>query len=191
VEHAEATSGTSEARIFPQAAQPAQTQPDLAPEHSAAKSETPALPQAAAQADPKLEASKAAPARDIKLEVAGLDSRVEVRLTERGGDVLVAVRTADTNLADSLRDNLPTLSSRLADSGFKTDMWHPSPATAEVGRQSTQSAAGHAFQDADPQSRQQGQEQQDTGQRRPKSSQQVTQHKEKGRDFAWLMSTLR
>jgi hypothetical protein len=170
--------------------QPAQNQTEPASVRNAAKLDTPAP--AAAPAEPKLETPKTSPAHEIKLEVAGADSRVEIRLSERAGDVQVAVRTTDTNLADSLRDNLPALSSRLADSGLKTDTWHPSSTAGEVLRHTTESAAGNASQDADPQSRQQaGEQQSGDGRQRPKGSQQTPSQKEKGNDFAWLMSTIR
>ncbi len=170
--------------------------PPAPPDRAAAKAE-PAT-HTAAPPELKPEAPKTLPAHDIKLEVSAADgrsdSRVEVRLSERGGEVKVAVRTADGGLASSLRDNLPALASKLSDSGFKTDTWRQGAASGEWLRHTTETAAGNSAQDSDPQSRQQDQgqqQQQDPDQRRPKSSQQSNQQDQKGRDFAWLMSTLR
>ena len=57
---------------------------------------------------------------DIKLQLAGEgESRVEVRLTERRGDVFVAVRTPDSRLAGELRQDLPSLASRLEQAGYR------------------------------------------------------------------------
>ena len=177
-------------RTSPHATTPAQA--DAAPERPAAEPEAPAHLQAAVPAEPKPEVPRPLTARDIKLEVAGGESRVELRLTERAGEVKVAVRTADSGLSSSLRDNLPELTSKLAGSGFKTDPWRPSASPAEAARHVAESAAGNTSQDADPQSRQQDpQSQQDSGQRRPKPSPQFISNNQKGRDFAWLMSTLR
>src|SRR5205085_2613427 len=63
-------------------------------------------------------------ARDIRLEFAGADRKVEVRLMERAGEVHFAVRTPDDRLAGALREDLPSLSSRLEQSGFRAEGWH-------------------------------------------------------------------
>jgi hypothetical protein len=144
------------------------------------------------EGDARPEAAKAAPLRDIKLEVTGGERRVEVRLSERAGEVKMTVRTADAPLASSLRENLPALSARLAETGLKGEAWHPAASSAEDWRHNAKPSAGAASQDANAQPREQGREPQDgAGQRRPKSAQQPIPLKEKGRDFAWLMSSLR
>jgi flagellar hook-length control protein FliK len=129
-------------------------------------------------------------ARDIKLQVAGAGpQRVEVHLSERAGQVQVAVRTPDSHLSDALREHLPTLTTRLAESGIRAETWHPS-APAEWQRNTETSHAG-LVQDHNPQSGGQQQEQQSGGDaRRPKAPEAPTQTKQKGKDFAWLMSTL-
>jgi hypothetical protein len=150
---------------------------------------------AAQSAAPKEVAAPPAPkagpaAHDIRLEVAGGERRVEVRLTQRGGEVRVAVRTADPRLGVELRENLPTLSSRLTESGFHTETWHPASAATGQSR-SAETTTGNLTQDANPQSRQQGGGQQsDADARRAKVPEEQIQHKEKGKDFQWLMSTL-
>src|SRR6185437_10346897 len=54
-----------------------------------------------------------AAANDIRVEVPTATGTVDVRVMERGGDVHVAVRTADSHLAGEMRDGLPALSARL------------------------------------------------------------------------------
>jgi hypothetical protein len=130
-------------------------------------------------------------AREIRLEVAGADQRVEVRLTERGGEVRVAVRTADSRLAGSLRENLPALSSRLTESGFRTETWHPASAPAGELHRVADSTGGSPARDANPDSQQHGNgRQSDAESRHPKAPEEQIERKEKGKDFAWLMSSL-
>jgi hypothetical protein len=139
-------------------------------------------------ADPKPQGA----IRDIKLQVAsGPQQRVEVRLTERAGEVQVAVRTPDPHLAGTLRENLPTLSTRLADSGFRAETWHPSASGTEW-RRSTETSQGNLTQDQNNQNFGGQQERQQSGDdpRRPKAPETPTERKQKGKDFAWLMSTL-
>jgi hypothetical protein len=128
----------------------------------------------------------------MKFEVTGGDQRVEVRLSERAGEVKMTVRTADEPLASSLRENLPTLSARLADGGLKNEAWHPAASSPHELRNTAEASARDASQDANAQPRQQDREPQGgAGQRRPKAPEEIAPQKEKGKDFAWLMSTLR
>jgi hypothetical protein len=135
-------------------------------------------------------------ARDIKLEVNGGDQRVEVRLVERGGEVHVAVRTPDAHLASALREDLPALSSRLVESGFRTETWHPAApgvlsGTSDGPREAhAQPSAGGSPHDPNPQSRQEGRQRQGDAEPRQDSSEQPNP-KEKGKEFAWFISSLR
>lgn len=151
------------------------TQPETVAVHSGSSSSK--LPQAAQPAEPApapepLKASGAA--RDIRFEVAGGDRRVEVRLMERGGEVQVTVRTPDSRLAGTLRENLPVLTSRLSESGFRT----------ETGQQASQDSNPHSRQDSREQPR-------DAEPRRPKAEEEQLNPKNKGKDFSWFMSTHR
>jgi hypothetical protein len=66
-------------------------------------------------------------ARDILVQVPVQDGRkVEVQVAERGGEVRVAVRTADPELNQSLRVELGSLVSRLETAGYKADSFAPS-----------------------------------------------------------------
>jgi hypothetical protein len=110
-------------------------------------------------------------ARNIRLELSGGDQRVEVRLMDRGGEIQVAVRTADSHLAGTLRENLPALSARLSENGFHTE--------------SPQDSGLQQHRDSREQHARQQQQQQQEQQQHPDRS------KQKGKDFEWLMSTLR
>jgi hypothetical protein len=178
--------------MIPPTAPDAQVRVETAPHRSDATAAQPVRPQEAMESETKPEAAKANPVRDMKFEVTGGERRVEVRLSERGGEVKMTVRTPDANLASTLRENLPALSARLAESGFTSEAWHPAAASPNGQRHTAESAAGSPSQDANPQPRQQDRNPQDgAGHRRPHSSQEPISQKQKGTDFAWLMSSLR
>lgn len=81
------------------------------------------------------------PAREISLKMAGADSgSVDLRISERAGKVHVDVRTADGNLARSLRADLGDLVGRLENRGLKTETWTPgAQASVKSGRAETSS----------------------------------------------------
>ena len=140
----------------------------------------------------KQEAAKTTPVRDMKFEVVGADRRVEVRLSERQGEMKMTVRTPDVNLATTLRENLPALSTRLAESGFKSETWHPAASSTNEWQHTAEPSKGGAFQDSNTPQREQHRESQDgSGQQHPKRPQEPLPQQQKGRDFAWLMSSLR
>ena len=172
-------SSVSRPEGMPEAASP----PDAAPARTGEA--------AAARMDTRPEVHAAA-AHEIKLEVSGGERRVEVRLSERGGEVRVAVRTPDSHLAGNLRDSLPELTSRFAESGLRSEIWRPGGSPAGESRHAPEAAPGNVAQDAEAQSRGNGGEQQrDAQERQQRSSQEPKNDKEKGKDFAWLMSSLR
>jgi hypothetical protein len=191
--------GATAGKMNPQASPDAQVRTEPAPQHPQATDATdakPVRPQDLMEGAAKPEVARAPLVRDMKFEVTGGQQRVEVRLSERAGEVKMTVRTADEPLADTLRENLPALSARLAESGFKSEAWHPAASSGNELRHTAESGARGASQDtnrdADAQPRQQDRDPQDgAGQRRPKSPQEVAPQKEKGKDFAWLMSSLR
>jgi Flagellar hook-length control protein FliK len=135
----------------------------------------------------------AAPAREIQLQLNQGDQRVDVRLTERGGEVRVAVRTPDPQLADTLRDDLPHLSARLEQTGFRTETWHPalSDASSEVQRRmpATETSFSDPQQSGQNQARQGGQQQQQSP-RQPKPNPAAAAQNPQRKEFAWLMSQL-
>ena len=64
-------------------------------------------------------------AHAIQVQLDRGEQRVNVLLAQRGGEVHVSVRTPDPQLAGALRQQLPVLSSRLEQTGFQTETWHP------------------------------------------------------------------
>jgi hypothetical protein len=71
--------------------------------------------------------------RQISLNLSTDDStQVNIGLTMRAGQVLVAVRTPDHELAQSLQTNLGDLIGRLDNRGFKTDTLIPAVARPDV-----------------------------------------------------------
>ncbi len=188
--------GATAGKTIPQASADAPVRTETAPQRPQAAEAKPVRPQDAMDGAAEPEAQTAPAVRDMKFEVTGGQQRVEVRLSERAGEVKMTVRTADEPLADTLRENLPALSARLAESGFKSEAWHPAASstnelrhTAEYG---ARGASHDTNQDADAQPRQQDREARDgAAQRRPKGPQEAAPQKEKGKDFSWLISSLR
>jgi hypothetical protein len=193
--------GATAGKMNPQASPDAQVRTETArerPQATPAPEAKPVRPQDVQEVmdgAAKPEVLKAPLVRDMKFEVGGGQQRVEVRLSERAGEVKMTVRTADEPLADTLRENLPALNARLAESGFKSDAWHPAASSNNELRHAAESGARGAShdtnQDADPQRQQDREPPDGAAQRRPKSPQEVTPQKEKGKDFSWLMSSLR
>ena len=69
---------------------------------------------------------KAPPTRDISLQVSDSgDRKVVVRLAERAGEILVSVRTPDEPLAREMRQELGSLTGKLAQSGYETEQFAP------------------------------------------------------------------
>ena len=78
--------------------------------------------------------------QNIDLKVANQDNtQVDVRVSQRAGDVQVTVRTPDGELAQSLRQHLPELSDRLAQTGVHGDIWHPTAAQTSTNTSSDNS----------------------------------------------------
>ena len=140
-------------------------------------------------------APRTAAARDIRLELASGERRVEVRLSERAGELHVAVRTPDERLSGALRDNLPTLSSRLEQAGFRSE----SAAAALAGAQRSvvehsSATANTSFDNGRESNQGQSQGQPEGQERRQPQSQfrpeEQPNRKQKGQEFAWLVSSL-
>ncbi len=150
---------------------------------------SPASPSAESVAAPAAQAQPAAggAAREIRLELRDADARVNLRLVERAGAVQVDVRTPDSHLASSLRDDLPALAARLEQTGLRAESWHDAPA-APAGRvrmaESVSSASSQLSQD---QSRREGGGR-DPQDGRPPEKRQPIQPKSK--EFSWLYTSL-
>lgn len=114
---------------------------------------------------------------------------MEVRVSERAGDMRVEVRTPDTGLAGDLREDLPALASKLEQTGFHADTWHPAGPAERQGTAET--APGGASQDSERHGQNGGQQQRDQQpQARPKVSENDTPSPDAGKDFSWLFSSI-
>ena len=84
--------------------------------------------------EPEIKMGLAPPVtRQISLNLSTDDStQVNIGVTERAGKVLVAVRTLDHELAQSLQTDLGDLVGRLESKGFKTETWIPAVAHQEA-----------------------------------------------------------
>ncbi|MEN6600887.1 MAG: hypothetical protein ABFD86_00620 [Bryobacteraceae bacterium] len=70
----------------------------------------------------RVDAAQPRTARDIVVQIpADNSNKVEVQVAERGGEVRVAVRTADAALNQSLRTELGSLVARLETAGYRAD----------------------------------------------------------------------
>ena len=148
------------------------------------------------EADTKLEAAKPGAVRDVKFEITGDERRVEVRLSERAGEIKLTVRTPDGPLAGTLRENLPQLSARLAESGLRNEAWHPAATSKGEWRNTAETSQSGGTRDGEQQPGQQDRGSQGGDQRRqrnhsPEPTDSTLGSKQKGKDFAWLMSSLR
>ena len=76
------------------------------------------------------------PVTDVSLNMrvpradASGDDRVAIRMLQRGSEIHVSVRTPDTQLAQSLRQDLGKLTTGLDQGGFHTETWRPAAANA-------------------------------------------------------------
>jgi hypothetical protein len=116
------------------------------------------------------------PMKEISLQISTEgEQKVDVRLVERGGEVLVSVRTQNTALAHEMRQELGSLTGKLAQSGYATEQFTPPAASS-----SNPSDQRDAPQNQDS-SRGQGQDQHNGG-----SGQQQQPRDERGKRPAWL-----
>jgi hypothetical protein len=111
-------------------------------------SETAAPPQGAPpQQAPRQPAEIATPQPDSQLKPAA-PLKEDVRVMQQAGEVLVSVRTGDTELAHGLRQGLPELVGKLEDNGYRAEAWRPNGATASTSpgaqSQEPQSASGQS-----------------------------------------------
>jgi hypothetical protein len=116
-------------------------------------------------------AKAAEPLRDLSIQLGqNNQDKVELRVTERGGEVRVAVRTADVDLQNGLRQGLPDLVHRLEGQGYRADAWRPSGVVSTAAPISEARQSSADFQRGDSQS-QQGWSQHERGQHNHNHSQ--------------------
>lgn len=86
----------------------------------------PAAASTAATLDLEDQPSAARPMRELSLQISSAsDQKVDVRLVERAGEVHVSVSTPDADLAHEMRQELGSLTGKLAQSGFATEQFTP------------------------------------------------------------------
>lgn len=86
--------------------------------------ETPAHPEPA---------KSTTPLKDVTFQLKQSNESVEVRIVQQAGEVRVAVRTGDTDLAHGLRQDLSDLSGKLQQGGYHAETWRPSAITESAG----------------------------------------------------------
>ena len=123
------SSAASYAHAFVQAEGPSTDAASSATQEPAAASAAPA--EASTIPEAKL-TSASAPLKDISIQVAQPGAqKVEVRVVQQSGELRVAVRTGDSDLAHGLQQNLSDLVGRLQESGFRAEGWRPAGSTVE------------------------------------------------------------
>ena len=100
-------------------------------------------------ARPVAEPHAAAPSQPVKDLSFRLTSdqqeKVEVKVVERAGEVRVAVRTGDSELANSLQQGLSELVANLENKGFRAEAWKPAQELHAMAKDAV-SNAGNANQ---------------------------------------------
>ncbi len=107
----------------------------------------------------------AAPLKDLLVQVRqSSQESVELRVMQREGELHVAVRTGDADLAHGLRQGLPELVDRLDQGGFRAEAWRPAGVVSAPEPSSHAQSRSSESRNADSQS-QPGWSQQERGQR--------------------------
>jgi hypothetical protein len=148
---------------------PADSQPPAQPPADAAK----ALETSAVQTPAVDSAAKpAGPLKELSIQIGQMQNdKVELRVVERSGELQVAVRAANPDLAQGLRQGLPDLVDRLEQNGFRAEAWRPGATTTTVqgAGETRQRPMQFQHDQSQPQS-QSGGQQQGRQQNRPNQS---------------------
>ncbi len=83
--------------------------------------------------------------KQLSIQVGqGQQEKVELRVVERSGELQVAVRAANPELAQGLRQGLSDLVGQLEQSGYHADAWRPgaTAGTAPAAAEKPQTQAG-------------------------------------------------
>ena len=109
---------------------PAEAEPAAQPRVDTAK----ALETAAVQSTAVDHTTKTAgPLKDLSIQVGQTQNdKVELRVVERSGELQVAVRASNPDVAQGLRQGLPDLVDRLEQNGFRAEAWRPGATTTAV-----------------------------------------------------------
>ena len=112
------------------------------------------------------------PVRNLLLQLKGEDNRrVDVRLVDRGGELHVSVKAGDAELAQTLQEHMPELTSRLDAERLTAEVWLPqfggSMRTESGASQSLSQQDASSFQSGRNNYPSSGQQNQRQGQPRP------------------------
>jgi hypothetical protein len=92
-----------------------------------------ALEAAAVQTPTADSTSKAGPLKELSIQVGPTQQdRVELRVVDRSGEVQVAVRASNPDVAQGLRQGLSDLVGRLEQNGYRAEAWRPGGTVASV-----------------------------------------------------------
>lgn len=81
----------------------------------------------------------AAPVNEIVMRISQPGAQnVDVQVSQKAGEVHVAVRTSDSDLAHGLRQGLPELTGRLESSGYRAETWRPAVSMAAPPQAATE-----------------------------------------------------
>jgi hypothetical protein len=120
---------------------------------------------------PETQAKATGPLKDISLQVSQPgDQKVEVRVVQQSGELRVAVRTGDSDLAHGMQQGLSDLVGRLQDNGFRAEAWRPGGSTVQSGPVLEARSSPSGSQNGDSQSHS-GNSHQQQGERRQNQSQ--------------------
>jgi len=174
---------------------PAQDAPHLSPSAEKAPRVQPGPPPISQEIrSAPVHNSTPASAHDIQFQVERGVQRVDVRLTDRGGAVHVSVRTPDAELAATLREDLPALSTRLDQSGFHSETLQAPADLSPAHPRTTQSNTAPGSQDfnRNAHSGQSGQQPSPDQRHRPhKPGPELDNSSTKRKEFSWFMSNAR
>jgi hypothetical protein len=105
------------------------------------------------------------PLKDLSIQVGQTpQEKVELHVTERAGEMRMAVRAADPEMAHTLRQALPELVNRLEENGFHAEAWRPAGIVSGAGPMREARESSSNSRNGDPQ-QQSGWSQQQGGQR--------------------------
>ena len=158
-----ARAGASAASYGHAFANPEVPSPPPAPASTASTPSRPVEAKWAPEVQPK---SAAVPLKDISLQVAQPGAqKVEVRVVQQSGELRVAVRTGDSDLAHGLQQGLSDLVGRLQEDGSRAEAWRPGSTVASTPVLESRTNSG-ASQNGDGQSYSGGSHQRGEGERR-------------------------
>jgi hypothetical protein len=116
--------------------------------------------------------SRPQPLREVSIRITSDTQAADVRMTERNGEIQVAVRASDSNLAHSLRSDVGDLVRGLSPSGLNAEVWHSGSGsqTADSGSSRRESGGQALVEQQDKQEQPSGHQQRKDERRQPGQS---------------------